>query len=160
MRTAVPGAALLVAAVLVAPSAKAQDVCGARSGGLCIVPFAEEPAVQPALPGEHGIVLDHWHDWLQESPWHYHPGPYDCPPPYCLPSYHRHRLRVVLANPLPVPVVLERLRSLEYDGFTTIVLDGSNYLIDARNRYGRPVRLLVSATTGLLRAQNVLPAFE
>jgi hypothetical protein len=159
MRIEVLGAALLVAAMLVAPPATAQEVCSVTAGGLCIVPFAQEPAVQPALPGEHGIVLDHWHDWLQESPWHYHPGPYNCPPPYCLPSYHRHRLRFVLTNPLPVPVVLERLRQLEYDGFTTIVLDGSNYLIDARNRYGRPVRLLVNATTGLLRGQTVLSLY-
>jgi hypothetical protein len=28
---------------------------------------------------------------LRMTPWHYHPEVY-CPPPYCLPSYHRHRL--------------------------------------------------------------------
>ena len=82
-----------------------------------------------------------------------------CSPPYCLPSYHRHRLRVVVADPLPVAVVLERLRHLDYDSFTAVLLSGANYEIDARNRYGRPVRLFVSAGTGLLRQQIVLPAY-
>ena len=68
-------------------------------------------------------------------------------------------MRVVVADPLPVAVVLERLRHLDYDSFTAVLLSGANYEIDARNRYGRPVRLFVSAGTGLLRQQIVLPAY-
>jgi hypothetical protein len=165
MRIAVLAFTLLAAAAWAAPPTEAHESCGAwQSSGGCSLPQVVGSDDAPDLmagiaPGGQGVVLGHRHDWLRETPWHYHPGPYDCPPPYCLPSYHRHVERVVVARPLPVAVVLERLRHLDYDGFTAVLLDGANYQIDAHNRYGRPVRLFVSAGTGLLRQQVVLPTY-
>ena len=162
MRLGVLVFALLTMATLAALPARADGSC---RGGWCDLPHAQELADRPeamaAVPpdGQGVVVLRKWDDWLGETPWHYHLGPEDCPPPYCLPSYHRHRERVVIAHPLPIAVVLQRLRHLDYDGFTTVFLDGANYQIDARNRYGRPVRLFVSAGTGLLRQQIILPTY-
>jgi hypothetical protein len=165
MRLGVLVCAGLTAATLAAPLVEAHESCAAGPpGGGCGAPHAMAPVEPPDLmadlvPAGRGVVLGHRHDWRHETPWHYHPAPYDCPQPYCLPSYHRHRERVVLAHPLPVAVVLKRLAHLDYGGFTAVLLDGANYQIDARNRYGRAVRLVVSAGTGLVRQQIVLPTY-
>ncbi len=162
MRSGILVLALLTMATLAALPAKADGSC---RGGWCDLPHAQELAAGPEPmagqppDGQGVVVLRQWHDWTGETPWHYHLGPEDCPPPYCLPSYHRHREWHVWPRPLPIAVVLQRLRHLDYDGFTTVLLDGANYQIDARNRYGHPVRLFVSATTGLLRQQIILPTY-
>jgi hypothetical protein len=108
--------------------------------------------VQPDWPYA-GLLPGHDHPgpwWWQTTPWHYHPqGP--CPPPWCLPSYHRHR--GVLADPRAVPLeaVLERLKHQDYHSFGNVFLVGANYNIVARNRYGRAVRLIVNAGNGQIR---------
>ncbi|HSA80573.1 MAG TPA: hypothetical protein VLE23_07100 [Geminicoccaceae bacterium] len=93
---------------------------------------------------------------LHTTPWHYHPWIH-CPPPYCLPSYHRHRLLAVNRGPLPVELILQRLKRHDYHSFGGVLLDGSQYWIDALNRYRQPVRLGVNAATGQIRGQVILP---
>ena len=107
------------------------------------------------------VVLGHRHPSsraLRTTPWHYHPQVH-CPPPYCLPSYHRHRLRVAVSRPLPLVIVLQRLKRHDYYGFGGVLLDGSQYWIDAFNRYGQPVRLDVNAATGQIRRLVILPHY-
>ena len=104
-------------------------------------------------------VLGHHHATpraLRMTPWHYHP---EVPrlPPYCLPSYHRHRLPAVSRRPLPLGLILERLKRHDYHSFGGVLLDGSQYWIDALSRYGQPVRLGVNAATGQIRGLVILP---
>ena len=95
---------------------------------------------------------------LRMTPWHYHPQ-FSCPPPYCLPSYHRHRLAAVSRRPLPLGLILQRLKSHDYHSFGGVLLDGSQYWIDALSRYGQPVRLNVNAATGQIRGLVILPHY-
>lgn len=124
--------------------------------GLCAPAMsaaAHQPRPDPAGPAlaDVGILPgpDHPGSW-RLTPWHYHPYQ-DCPPPWCLPSYHRHR--GVLADPraLPLVAVLERLKGQDFDGFSSALLEGANYNIIARNRYGQAVRLIVNAGNGQIR---------
>lgn len=89
---------------------------------------------------------------LVVAPWRYDPDPY-CVAPYCLPSYYRPvfpRINRVYPT-LPVASVLERLKRMNYDDFGQVVLVGPNYDIEALNRHGRVVRLIVNAKTGQIR---------
>jgi hypothetical protein len=95
---------------------------------------------------------------LRMTPWHYHPQFY-CPAPYCLPSYHRHRLPAVSRRPLPLGLVLQRLERHDYHSFGGVLLDGSQYWIDAFSRSGQAVRLSVSAATGQIRGLVILPHY-
>lgn len=111
--------------------------------------------------GPAPLVLGHRHATsraLRMTPWHYHPEVY-CPPPYCLPSYHRHRLPAVSRRPLPLRLVLERLKRHDYHSFGGVLSDGSQYWIDALSRYGQPVRLNVNAATGQIRGLVILPHY-
>lgn len=133
-----------------------------------------KPFVQ-VLPWQHHDWRDHTVDpWrmgppmlghrhatpraLRMTPWHYHPEVY-CPPPYCLPSYHRHRLPAVSRRPLPLGLILQRLKRHDYHSFGGVLLDGSQYWIDALSRYGQPVRLSVNAATGQIRGLVILPHY-
>lgn len=109
-------------------------------------------------PRQFGVPFDHRHRGpkrLHTTPWHYHPHG-RCVPPWCLPSYHRHRPPAFAHRPLPVAVVLKRLKLHDFDHFTRVFLDGLHYKIMARNRHGRPVRLIVHAATGQVRAVYLL----
>jgi hypothetical protein len=60
---------------------------------------------------------------------------------------------------LPLAVVLERLRRLEFEGYGVVVLDGSHYRIVAVNRYRLPVHLTVNAGNGRIRGLVILPRY-
>jgi hypothetical protein len=107
------------------------------------------------------LVLGHRHATsraLRTTPWHYHPQVH-CPPPYCLPSYHRHRLPAVSRRPLPLGLILQRLKRHDYHSFGGVLLDGSQYWIDALSRSGQPVRLSVNAATGQIGGLVILPHY-
>ena len=86
----------------------------------------------------------------QTTPWHYHPQ-WPCLPPWCLPAYHRHRAFFPAFRVVPLEAVLERLERLDYHSFGWVSLNGPNYSIEARNRDGRVVRLIVNAGNGQIR---------
>lgn len=83
--------------------------------------------------------------------WRYDPDP-SCVAPQCLPSYWRP---VYPPEPrpgllLPLAAVVERLKRLDYTAYGA-TLDGANYWIDAIDRHGRAMRLVVDAGTGMIR---------
>ena len=89
---------------------------------------------------------------LYVAPWRYDPDPH-CVAPQCLPSYYRPvfpRINRVYPT-LPLATVLDRLKRLNYEEFGSVVLAGPNYDIEALNRHGRVVRLIVNAKTGQIR---------
>ena len=69
MRLAVLVFALLVPALLVARPASAHELCGAAPGVWCGPPDAAGLAVRPPPPDDQGVVLEHRHEWPQETPW-------------------------------------------------------------------------------------------
>ena len=100
-------------------------------------------------------VLGHRHATLRalrQTPWHYPEVP--CPPPY-----HRHRLAGVSRQPLPLRLILQRLKSHDYHSFGGVLLDGSQYWIDAPSRYGQPVCLSINAATEQIRGLVILPHY-
>lgn len=88
--------------------------------------------------------------WRRSAPWSF--STYDpctrswCPQPYVSYWDLRAALRAV-----PLPAVLERLRKQDFHDFSSAYLQGANYDIIARNRYGRPVRLIVNSGNGQIR---------
>lgn len=88
--------------------------------------------------------------WRRSAPWSF--SSYDpcarswCPPPYFSYWDYRAALRAV-----PLAAVLARLRKQDYHDFSSAFLQGANYDIIARNRYGQAVRLIVNAGNGQIR---------
>jgi len=121
-------------------------------------PYARKAHLPPRFT--HGaLAIDLDRDTRRgPATWRYDPDPY-CVSPWCLPSYYRPvfpRPRVV-RSVLPLAVVLERLKHLEYEGYGVVVLDGPDYQIAAVDRYGRPVHLTVNAGNGQVRRLAILP---
>lgn len=121
-----------------------------------VLPFPYVPyAVAPSgnVPAPLVVVPSHRGPWRRGPfPWRYHPDPH-CLPPYCLPSYFRPVFpppRTIL-HPLPVAAVLQRLKRLDYVASGPVVLQGANYRIEAVNRHGQVVLLIVNAGTGQIR---------
>jgi hypothetical protein len=151
----------LLLAVWAAPrsAAPAEDhgVWRFVAGPSLVVPFPHARApIQPQTPVQYGTYLGGRYDGVRLPPWRYDPDP-SCVAPYCLPSYYRpvYPQPPVVGPLLPVAAVLERLKGLDYRGFEPVVLAGANYYIDALNRFGQPVRLIVNAGNGQIRA--ILP---
>jgi hypothetical protein len=173
MRKTVLLAALLIG--LARPDLGAAERHGAWAfvaGPSEIVPFpyARVPHLPPYAPWpvpaesfEHGVVSIDLYRGRRRGPaaWRYDPDPY-CVAPYCLPSYYRpvfprpRYLRPVL----PLAVVLERLKRLDYEGYGVVALDGPDYQINAVNRYGQPVLLTVNAGNGQIRRLVILTHYR
>jgi hypothetical protein len=118
-------------------------------------PYARRPIRLPA-PAQYGAYVDSGYDGVRLPPWRYDPDP-SCVAPNCLPSYYRpvYPLPAVVGPLLPVAAVLKRLKGLDYQGFGPVARAGANYHIDALNRFGQPVRLIVNAGNGQIR--TILP---
>ncbi len=125
------------------------------AGPSLVVPFPyARRSIPPQAPVRYGAYVNSGYGGL--PPWRYDPDP-SCVAPNCLPSYYRpvYPLPAVVGPLLPVAAVLERLKGLDYQGFEPVVLAGANYYIDALNRFGQPVRLVVNAGNGQIR--KILP---
>ena len=148
MRVAILSVALLAIMATTVPAVVAKDRDAWR--------FATRTFRVAPFPYVRGDVVhrrfSRRHRRLYVAPWRYDPDPY-CVPPSCLPSYYRPvfpRINRVYPT-LPLATVLDRLKRLNYEGFGEVVLVGPNYDIEALNRHGRVVRLIVNAKTGQIR---------
>ncbi len=154
MRITILLVALLAILVATDPAAVATDHgswrFATRTYRVAPFPYVRGGVVQ--RPYHSGHRYGRRHRRLVVAPWRYDPDPY-CVAPYCLPSYYRPVFpRIDRVYPtLPVASVLERLKRLNYDDFGQVVLVGPNYDIEALNRHGRVVRLIVNAKTGQIR---------
>jgi hypothetical protein len=127
------------------------------AGPSLVVPFPyARPPIHLPTPAQYGAYVNGGYDGARLPPWRYDPDP-TCVAPYCLPSYYRpvYLLPPVVGPLLPVAAVLERLKGQDYQPFEPVFLAGANYYIDALNRFGQPVRLIVNAGNGQIR--KILP---
>lgn len=144
---------ILAALALLPPLAVADDhgVWQFEARPYRVLPFPYVPRTSEAQVTV-GPTFDGTPAWARPLPWRYQPDP-GCRPPYCLPSYYRpvYPRPPGVAQPVPLAAILKRLQRLDYAAYGQVAVRGGNYQIEALDRHGQPVVVIVGAKTGQVR---------